>query len=63
MRNKFFLSVVILFGAFALSGCLEDFKVTLHEPAVYKGPTDPLIEKGSQVSMLQERFTAVQTDR
>lgn len=63
MRNKLFLSVVVLFGSLALSGCLEDFEVTLHEPAIYKGPADPFVEKGSQVGMLQERFTTVQTDR
>ncbi len=63
MRKKLFLSIVVLFGSLTLAGCLDDYQVTLHEPAVYKGPADPLIDKGSQVSMLQERFNTVQTDR
>ena len=63
MRNKIFLSALVFIGSLTLGGCLEDYKVTLHEPAVYKGPADDFVGKGAQVSALQERFNTVQTDR
>ncbi|ADE14751.1 hypothetical protein Nhal_1617 [Nitrosococcus halophilus Nc 4] len=50
----------------ALSGCYESMEVTLHEPAEYKGPEDPLLAKQrspEQQAQLRERFERVQTDR
>ncbi len=63
MRNKHFLSGMVLLGALMLGGCLEDFQVTLHEAHVYKGPADDLVEKGSQSATLSERFNTGQIDR
>lgn len=53
-------------AALALSGCYDDVGVTLHEPGVYKGTPDPLLElqrSASQQERLNERFAQVQTDR
>ena len=33
-----------LLTAFALSGCYEDTSVIIHEPGVYKGAADPIVE-------------------
>lgn len=46
-----------------LAGCSD---VTLHEPGVYKGRVDPLVEKQrspEQQEKLQARFNQIQTDR
>ena len=67
MRTK----AMTLCGAVALvgivaSGCSDSQEVTLHKPGVYKGPTDPLVEKqatAQQQGTLQARFSQVQTDR
>ena len=61
-QNKMFLLIGVLIGSFALTGCWEDFDVVLHEPGVYKGPADQLVEQGSQAA-LADRFTQGQTDR
>jgi hypothetical protein len=56
---------VLLVGTMA-SGCSDSQEVTLHKPGVYKGPTDPLVEKQAtpqQQESLQARFKLVQTDR
>jgi hypothetical protein len=48
---------------FGTSGCMD---VTLHEPGVYKGATDPLLEKqadAAHIEALQERFVKGQSDR
>ena len=48
--------------AVAAAGC----GVTVYEPGVYKGPTDPLLAehaKPEQKALLQERFTKGQADR
>lgn len=49
-----------------LSGCYEDTDVTVQEPGVYKGKTDPLLEKMETASLqgqLDDRFRSVQMDR
>lgn len=49
-----------------LTGCAESTDVTLHKPGVYKGPTDPLIEKQrspAQQEALLARFNQIQKDR
>ncbi len=51
--------------ALALGGCGDGEKVTLHEPGVYKGKTDPLValqESPEQKAKLQDRL-AHQMDR
>ncbi|PWG62256.1 hypothetical protein DEM34_13020 [Spiribacter halobius] len=52
--------------ALALAGCYESpDDVTLHEPGVYKGPSDPLrnkLDDGELQQSLEQRFSG-QTDR
>jgi hypothetical protein len=50
----------------AVSGCYESPDVTLYEPGVYKGRTDPLLAKErspEQQQALRARFELGQTDR
>ncbi len=54
---------IVLLGS---TGCTEKTTVTLHEPGVYKGETDPLLamqRDPEQIEALQERFARGQTDR
>lgn len=49
-----------------VSGCGEATEVTVYEPGVYKGPTDPLLSKTDSAEYRQEmraRFERGQTDR
>ena len=62
MHRKLLVIILIVFGSLALSGCLEDFQVTLHEPGIYMGPEDQLLGT-SQSSALAERLSSGQTDR
>ncbi len=62
MQKKLIVILLVLSGSLALSGCLEDFQVTLHEPGVYMGPSDPLLET-SQTAALADRLNTGQTDR
>ena len=62
MQNRLIAILLIVLGTLALSGCLEDFQVTLHEPGVYMGPEDELLES-SHSSALAERLSAGQMDR
>lgn len=51
---------------FSVAGCSEKASVTLHEPGVYKGHNDPLLNKQrdpEQIEALKERFVSGQTDR
>ena len=51
--------------ALGLGGCSDLEDVTLHEPGVYKGKTDPLVqrlEQPEQQQELEERFRS-QMDR
>jgi predicted outer membrane protein len=48
------------------TGCGRATDVTVYEPGVYKGPTDPLLAlhaTAEHKALLQERFTKGQTDR
>lgn len=63
MYNKLLLICLVIASSLALSSCLEDFQVTLHEPGSYMGPKDPLVDKGSQSSVLAKRFNSGQIDR
>ena len=54
---------VMLLGS---AGCTEKTAVTLHEPGVYKGDTDPLLamqKDPEHIETLQQRFVRGQTDR
>lgn len=55
-----------LVAGLALAGCYESADPALHEPGVYKGPSDPLLEKQKSPEhqeALSKRFSLVQTDR
>lgn len=59
---------IALVAAFGLltAGCGEATEVTVYEPGVYKGPTDPLVAKTEDAEYrqaMQERFQRGQTDR
>lgn len=48
------------------AGCADEVDVTLHEPGVYKGSPDPLLEKQrdpEQQEALEQRFKRGQEDR
>ena len=50
----------------SLTACAERADVTLHEPGVYKGATDPLLaqqQSPEQAQALQDRFAKGQSDR
>ena len=59
---KTILTGVLLLG---LAGCYEASDVTVHEPGVYKGPKDPLLETDAnkRKEELIARFNQVQRDR
>jgi lipoprotein NlpI len=60
------IAMLIAVFVFTLAGCSDSNEVTLHKPGVYKGATDPLIEKQrspQQQEKLIARFNQVQTDR
>jgi len=61
------IAVGLLFVAsVALSGCLDETTVELHEPGEYKGRTDPLVELSGTPEFsarLEERLRQIQTDR
>ena len=40
----------------ALAGCYQEGQVVLHEPGVYKGPSDPLVGN-TDTAALNERFS------
>ena len=48
-----------------VSGCGEATEVTVYEPGVYKGSSDPLLSKtgAEHQQAMQERFQRGQTDR
>lgn len=58
----------LIIGTFvvaSLSACYEEPKVTIHEPGVYKGSKDQLMQGNvdDRTLTLQKRFTLGQTDR
>ena len=62
MKLKYLIiAVMITLAGFA--GCSpEPRKVTFHEPGVYKGERDPVLELKQQQELIN-RFRLVQTDR
>lgn len=55
-----------LLAPLVLAGCYEDVTPTNYEPGVYKGETDPLLEKlesGDLREELDQRFETAATDR
>lgn len=60
------LLALVLPLSMALYGCYESPDVTVFEPGVYKGKSDPLLDKQKSAQrdqQLADRFNAVQTDR
>ncbi len=57
---------LLIMASFAMGGCYEDADITLHDPGVYRGITDPLLAKQAdpeQQAKLAERFQKGQSDR
>jgi hypothetical protein len=53
-------------AALMLSGCYEDTAVTIHEPGVYKGSADPLVDKprtADEQEALRQRLSEGQGQR
>jgi hypothetical protein len=65
MNTRGILAVALVIAAAGLSGCYEDADVTVHEPGMYKGSTDPLLSQQASArdEALNKRFQLVQTDR
>ncbi len=65
--NRLLLAAVVAAGGgLLLGGCNEQATVQMHEPGVYKGAADPLLEIAGtpeQNARLERRLLAVQTDR
>ena len=65
-RRPLALVLALAFLPMSLTACAEKAEVTLHEPGVYKGGKDPLLEKQQdpqQIETLQERLAKGQSDR
>lgn len=55
-----------LMAPLIVAGCYEDVTPTNYEPGVYKGETDPLLDKlesGDLREELDQRFEIAATDR
>lgn len=66
MNIKAVILTATMVSLTGLSACYESADVTVHEPGVYKGRKDPLLEKqrdAAQQESLRQRFNMVQTDR
>lgn len=61
--KRIFLIIAAIIGLAGLAGCSpEPRSVTLHEPGVYKGERDPVLELKLEQELIN-RFRLVQTDR
>ena len=66
MKRFFILGWVFVTVGICLSGCYESVDVELHEPGVYKGSYDPLLNRQRSAQLekkLEDRFMMIQTDR
>ncbi|MEE9911314.1 MAG: hypothetical protein K4571_06280 [Deltaproteobacteria bacterium] len=62
MKPKYLIMAALMMFA-GIAGCSpEPRSVTLHEPGVYKGDRDPVLEL-KQHQELNHRFKLVQSDR
>ncbi|MGA8258832.1 MAG: hypothetical protein WB783_01320 [Arenicellales bacterium] len=60
------IGILVALGlAVLLAGCYRSSDVTIHEPGVYKGNTDPLLkgDANARDAKLADRFNLVQKDR
>ena len=65
-RRPLAMALALAILPMSLTACTERADVTLHEPGVYKGGTDPLLAKQEDpqhVETLQDRFAKGQSDR
>ena len=66
MKRRGALTIAVLAGTVALTGCWESSDVTVHEQGKYKGPNDPLLDAkatAEREQVLEKRFNLVQVDR
>jgi len=62
MKLKYLIMAVLMVFA-GIAGCSpEPRSVTLHEPGVYKGDRDPVLDLKQQQELIN-RFKLVQSDR
>lgn len=64
--SRYALFALALLAPLILGGCYEEITFTQYEPGVYKGETDPLLEKlesGDLREQLEQRFEIAATDR
>lgn len=64
--SRYALLALALLAPLILAGCYEDVTPTSYEPGVYKGETDPLLDKlesGDLREELDQRFEIAATDR
>ena len=57
--------IIPVLAVAVLWGCYESADITFHEPGIYKGRRDPLLDHrqpGGQQQLI-ERFKKIQTDR
>lgn len=65
-RRPLAMALALALLPMSLTACAERADVTLHEPGVYKGGTDPLLAQQRDpqyTETLQERFAKGQSDR
>ena len=65
-RRPLAMALALAILPMSLTACAERADVTLHEPGVYKGGTDPLLaqqQNPEQIQTLQDRFAKGQSDR
>ena len=64
--SRYALFTLALLVPLLVTGCYEDVTPTSYDPGVYKGKTDPLLEKlesGDLRDELDQRFEIAATDR
>ena len=60
------MALLLAVMSISLTACAERAEVTLHEPGVYKGSSDPLLalqQDPQQIQTLQDRFAKGQSER
>lgn len=66
MNRRGALTIAVLAGSVALTGCYESTGVTIHKQGEFKGTNDPLLDAkatAEREEILQKRFQLVQVDR
>ena len=66
MHNRRYVALICVVISMGLVSCYQSPNATLHEPGVYKGKTDPLLEKErtpNQQEALRQRLRMAAKDR